>query len=345
MLKSLKLINFRNFSEKNLENFSEKNFIIWENGMWKTNSLEAISLLCNNSILNISLEDMVKFSKDYFFIEVEDLEWKKFSFYYSKIDKKKKYSINGKKVSKKKFVEESYKCTIFSPIFMNMMYLSPSLRRDFLDNILKSSYPNFEELKKSYKKILKSRNSTLKAISENKAKEEELDFWDEKFIEVSEIYYDFRFKITNFLAKQIKNIDKFLSIKTENIVFDYKTKVDKENIKNSLKNYLEKNRKRDIIIWKTAIWPHIDDFEILINDKNISHISSRWEIKSTILYLKLLEWIFIEKKTGKKPILIIDDLLSELDENHKNTLLENISYYQAFISNIKEIENNLCIKI
>ncbi len=345
MLKSLKLINFRNFSEKYLENFSEKNFIIWENGKWKTNSLEAISLIWNNSILKINLDDLVQISKDYFFIEIENFDNEKLSFYYSKTDKKKNYSINGKKTSRKKFFEKSYKCSIFSPIFMNLLYLSPSLRREFLDDILKSSYPDFEEVKKSYKKILKSRNSLLKAISEGKAKEEELDFWNEKFIKITEKYYNFRFKIVDFFTKQIKNIDKFLSIKTDDINFEYKTKVDKNNLEKSIKNYLDKNRKRDIIIWKTAIWPHIDDFDIIINEKNISNISSRWEIKSTILYLKLLEWIFIEKKTWKKPILIIDDLLSELDENHKNTLLENISYYQSFISNIENIEWYSCIKI
>ena len=75
------------------------------------------------------------------------------------------------------------------------------------------------------------------------------------------------------------------------------------------------------------------------------HYASRWETKSIIIYLKLLEGIFIEKKTGKKPILIIDDLISELDESHKDMLLKKINYYQTFISNIYEQENTFYIKI
>jgi DNA replication and repair protein RecF len=78
---------------------------------------------------------------------------------------------------------------------------------------------------------------------------------------------------------------------------------------------------------------------------SLIHYASRWETKSVIIYLKLLEWIFIEKKTSKKPILIIDDLLSELDESHKDMLLEKIVYYQTFISNITEDKNSFYIKI
>jgi DNA replication and repair protein RecF len=95
---------------------------------------------------------------------------------------------------------------------------------------------------------------------------------------------------------------------------------------------------RDIILQKTQIWPHIDDFEIRVDGINVTHYASRWEIKSIIIYLKLLEWLFIEKKTWKKPIMLIDDLLSELDDLHKNMLLKKIEYYQTFISSIYKIE-------
>lgn len=345
MIKSLKIINFRNFSKKIFDTFSEKNFIIWENWKWKTNTLEAIAVLCNNSILKVSFDDLVKIWEDYFFIELENSNSEKFSIYYSKKDKKKKYSINWKKTTRKNFIQKSFKSVVFSPIFMNLMYLSPSLRRDFLDDISKNSFDKFENIKRDYKKILKSRNSVLKAVFENKAKESEIDFWDNKFIEISEKYYNYRFIIINFFETQIQNIKKFLSIEIENLEFKYETKVEKENISESIKNYLKKNRKRDIIIWKTAIWPHIDDFVIKINKLDISNIASRWEIKSTILYLKLLEGIFIEKKNWKKPILIIDDLLSELDKEHKNILLKNISYYQTFISNIETWEEKNYIKL
>lgn len=345
MIKELKLVNFRNFKEKIINNFEIENFIIWENWKWKTNILEALSQLWNNSITKLNLDDLVKMWEDYFFIEIKDEKDNKYSFYYSKTDNKKNYLINNKKSSRKEFRDFSHSCVIFSPIMMNMVYLSPTLRRDFLDDTLKSSYHDYEKLLKDYKKILKSRNSTLKAIHDNKVKENEIDFWNSKFIDISCEIYKYRFKFIKFLEESIINTKEYFGSKIENITFDYKTKIDRDDIENSIKKYLEKNFKRDIVLWRTHIWPHVDDFEIKTDWVSLIHYASRWETKSIIIYLKLLEGIFIEKKTGKKPILIIDDLLSELDESHKDMLLKKINYYQTFISNIYEQENTFYIKI
>lgn len=345
MIKELKLVNFRNFSNKHIKNFEMENFIIWENWKWKTNILEALSILWNNSITKLNLDDLVKMWEDYFFVEIINQKDDKLSFYYSKKDKKKNFMINNKKTTKKNFVENSHKCVIFSPIMMNMLYLSPSLRRDFLDEALNSSYLEYWNLMKNYKKILKSRNMLLKAIRDEKAKEEDIVFWDKSFIDISVKIYTFRLKFINFLKESIINTTEYFSWKIEIVEFEYKTKIDFENIEDSIKSYLDKNFKRDIILWTTHIWPHVDDFDIIIDWISLVHFASRWEVKSVIIYLKLLEWIFIEKKSDKKPILIIDDLLSELDENHKKMLLKKVNYYQTFISNITEEENTNYIKI
>ncbi|PZM85057.1 hypothetical protein DLH72_02270 [Candidatus Gracilibacteria bacterium] len=345
MINSLKLVNFRNFSDKKIEKFELKNFIVGENGRGKTNTLEALSILGNNSILKLSLDDLVKVGEDYFFLEIEDSEKGKIGFYYSKKDKRKNFLLNGKKITKKIFLENSYSCVIFSPIVMNMMYLSPTLRREFLDEVLKSSFYDYEVLLKDYKKILKSRNSCLKAIYEGKASKEEIFFWDKKFIEISEKIYNYRFQLIDFFEKSIKNIENYFSVKFEQICFNYVSKVSKNTVGQDIKKYLEKNIDRDIILGRTSIGPHIDDFDIILDGISLSKFASRGEVKSVIIYIKLLEGIFIEKKTGKKPILIIDDLLSELDDNHKNTLIDKIIYYQSFISNIREDDGSFYIKI
>jgi len=334
MITELKLINFRNFESLKLENLDKHNFIIGENWKWKTNILEAISILWNNSITWLSLEELIKKWEDYFFIEYKTESGKKLSLSYEKEKKKKTYIINNNKTTKKKFIQASYSCVIFSPIVMNIMYLSPSLRRDLIDNILKSSFPEYDILLSNYKKILKSRNKLLKNIYENKSSKKELDFWNEKFIKTAEEIYKYRFKIVNFFSSSIKNSLEYFSWKIKKIEFLYKTKITQENIENDIRVYLEKNFERDLILWRTYIWPHIDDFEILIDWNPLTHFASRWETKSIIIWLKLIEWIFIEKMTNKKPILLIDDLLSELDETHKNLLLKKLEYYQSFISSI-----------
>lgn len=341
MIRELKLVNFRNFKEKEITNFEWENFIVWENWKWKTNILEAIARMTNNSITKLSFDDLIMLWEDYFFIEMKD-ENKSFSIYYSQKENKKSFMINNKKTSSKKFYEEAYTSVIFSPSTMNMFYLSPGLRRDFLDDTLKSSFPQYEKIQKDYKKILKSRNSILKAINEWKAEKDEIVFWNNQFIEKASNIYEYRFKLIDFLKSSIKNIEECFSWKIDNIELKYITKIEKENAKNDISNYLEKNFERDLILQKTHIWPHIDDFEILVDWKNIIQFASRWEVKSVIIYLKLLEGLFVERMTNKKPIMLIDDLLSELDNTHKDILLSKIKYYQTFITNInlKEKENN-----
>ena len=338
MIKELKLVNFRNFSEKRITDFESENFIVWENGKWKTNILEAISQLSNNSITKLNFDDLVKLWENYFFIEFKDENLNSYSLYFSQKDMKKNFMINNKKVSSKKFFQESYASVIFSPSTMNMFYLSPSLRRDFIDDTLKSSFNEYDKLLKDYKKILKSRNSVLKAINEWKAQKIEIEFWNKEFIIKSAEIYKFRFKLIEFLESSIQNVLEYFSWKISKVEFKYITKISKEQIETDIKDYLEKNIDRDIILQKTHIWPHIDDFEILADWKNITQYASRWEVKSIIIYLKLLEWLFIEKTIWKKPIMIIDDLLSELDDKHKDILLNKIKYYQSFISSISEIK-------
>lgn len=351
MIKKLKLVNFRNFDNLILEDLNKQNFIIWENWKWKTNILEAISLIWNNSLTWLSLNELIKKWQDYFFIEYNNEAWDKIWFSYSreikdnKITNKKKYLINNKSVTKNKYLEYSYKTVIFSPIIMNMMYLWPSLRRDFLDNLLKSSFLEYEKLSTDYKKILKSRNKLLQNIEKQKSKIEELDFWNKEFIKKASSIYKYRFKIINFLKESINHTKEYFWEKVENIELIYKTKINENNIEFDLKEYLEKNIKRDIILWKTPLWPHIDDFDIILDWISLTNFASRGETKSIIIWLKLLEWIFIEKMTQNKPILLIDDLLSELDENHKNLLLNKIEYYQTFISSIKRPDKKNIIKI
>jgi len=119
--------------------------------------------------------------------------------------------LNNNKVTRKKIIQITNKCVIFSPIIMNMLYLSPNLRRSFLDDLLKSSFPEYEKILSDYKKIVKHRNKTLKSIYELKSNKEEIKFWNQKFIDEATKMYIYRFKIINFLKKSINSTIKFFS--------------------------------------------------------------------------------------------------------------------------------------
>jgi len=351
MIKKIKIKNFRNFSCEEFF-FSEwQNAIIWENWKWKTNILEAIWLFSLINLSKIDFDNLVKKDENIFFIESEIENWDRIAISYDKKNKIKKYLLNNKSSSKKKISEISDKVVFFSPILMNIIYLSPNLRRDFLDEILLKTFDKYKKELNNYKKILISRNKVLKNIRDWKSKKSEIEFWDEKFIESSSIIYNYRFWITNFLEENTLDFTKYFWDKVWKFKFKYKTKIKqnfnldkKENIKNIRKQilkYLKDNLDKDIILSTTNIWPHIDDFEIFLDDFSISKFASRWEVKSIIIWLKLLEIKFIEKYCNKKPILLIDDLLSELDNNHKDLLLNNIKWYQVYITSINNNYDNI----
>jgi DNA replication and repair protein RecF len=225
---------------------------------------------------------------------------------------------------------------IFSPTTMNMFFLWPTLRRDFLDNILLSSFSEYDKIMKNYKKSLLNRNKVLKNISKWKSDISEIKFWDEEFIKHCINVYEYRKIIIDFLSKNSQKLVSSFNWKIEKLEFNYISIVGNaglHSLQEQIKNYLAENLQKDIILKTTSIWPHRDDFNLII-DWNIDLVdfASRWETKTVILGLKNLEIQFIEEKTKRKPILIIDDLLSELDKKHKNIFINSIEWYQTFIT-------------
>ena len=162
MIQTLKLKNFRNFTNEIFHFDAEKTFIIWENGQWKTNILEALSLLTGNSILWLHFEHLVQETHQLFFIECSDNKWNTIGIAFDKSSKKKVYKINGKNTTARFLQQHFTKSVVFSPIIMNMMYLSPSLRRDFLDNILTNSYTEYGSLLKNINILFNNVINSLK---------------------------------------------------------------------------------------------------------------------------------------------------------------------------------------
>jgi DNA replication and repair protein RecF len=153
--------------------------------------------------------------------------------------------------------------------------------------------------------------------------------------------YLFREILVVFLQKHSQELTRWFSGKISTISFEYicqknfQLSSNKFTLHENISNILKEHVQKDIILRTTSFWPHRDDFTIMIDDKiPLINFASRGEVKTTILWLKKFEIMFIEKYTLRKPILIIDDLLSELDREHKNLFLWALDWYQTFISEI-----------
>lgn len=261
------------------------------------------------------------------------------AFSYTQDWKKRKYFLSGKSTTKQK-IKEIYPHVIsFHPMMMNMMYLSPSERRKFLDEILSQAFPEYGSYLQKYKKILTSRNRVLKNIHEGKSGRSEIDFWNLEFIKYTEKIYIYRKKICDFFIDNSSSLQQYFFGKVKDISFVYDTKTDISAPWDSIKAYINSNFEKEILLKKTLRWPHLDDFQILLDGIELIQFASRWEVKSIILWLKFLETDFLKKYSSKSDIIfIIDDLLSELDEEHRKLLLNHIDWYQSIMSSIEDFE-------
>jgi len=337
-LKEIKLKNFRNFSNEKLLISESLTQIIWNNWKWKTNILEAIALLTWNDFLWINFNHLINKNEDIFFIQA-NIDWINFSISFDKIKNKKTYFIWDKKTTKNKFNEKTIKSVVFDPQFMNLMYFSPSNRRDYIDSLLSNTFPGYNKLIIMYKNTLKNRNKILKNIWIWKSNIDEIYFWNNEFIKQAIEIYKYRFFLNKYIINNIVSYKDFFLWKIDKINFKYITNIDINNIENNLKDYLENNLNKDILLWTTRIWPHIDDFDITIDNISIKDFSSRWEMKSILIWLKLIELKFLEENTKQKPILLIDDLYSEIDDKHKELLLKYIEKYQTITTSIIPISS------
>lgn len=349
MLNKIKILNFRSIQNMDLY-FKKINNIIWNNWAWKTNILQAISFLFQNNVSNLKIDELLKIWEktlyiEWFYLNSDWLE-NKLTFSYDLESNKKQITLNWKKITKKILHDNILKISYFSHMSMNLFYLWPKYRRYFLDEILKNIFYDYQKIVSDYEKILKTRNKILKNIFEEKSSKDEIFFWNNEFIKLAKKIYEYRINLNNYIAENIIDNKNIFQNKVNNITYKYITKVDLNDIENCIKDYLDKNLERDILLQKTHIWPHIDDFDIIIDWKSLVNFASRWEIKSMLINLKLLEINYIKKITWKFPIILIDDLTSELDFEHSNLILEKLSNLQIFFTSILPInQKNNIIKL
>lgn len=273
MITTLKLKNFRSFAEKEFFFERNMNLVVGENGKGKTNILEAIALLSGNDLIHVENESLVTYGENIFFIGADDTDGKQLVLGYDKTLNKKKHIIQLKATTKKKMQETFGPVVMFHPMLMNMMYMGPKYRRDFMNTLLSQAFPEYGPLLKKYKNITINRNKILKSIRDGHSSRGEITFWNEQFILFATRIYSYRFQLIDFFQKNEKKLVQYFEGKVPDLHIHYKTKVSKTC--EELSEYLTENLERDIIIGKTQIGPHTDDLEIHVLEHQLTSFASR----------------------------------------------------------------------
>ena len=337
-IKSIKLENFRNYTFQEI-NFSDKiNNIFGNNAQGKTNILEAIFVCSLGKSFRTNIDkELINIEKDFSTAEIEFVKKDRKGKIKLELKEKKEFYLNDIKLKKISDVLGNIYVVLFSPQDINILKNDPSKRRRFLNIMISQLRPMYVHTLNKYNKTLEQRNNYLKKIKYEKASIEMLEIWDEQLAKLGSKIYIYRKEFVEKINHKIKNIH--LNVAGENIEIKYKS-----NIKSPEKYLNELKQKRNIDIEKgyTNIGIHRDDFEIYINDKNISIYGSQGQQRSSIISLKLAEAEVIYEEMDEHPIILLDDFMSELDKNRIKGFVENIKENQVIITSTDKImlENN-----
>lgn len=329
----LKLQNFRNFASKKIIFDKSLTAVIGKNGSGKSNILEAVGLLSGIRPLKVETDlDLVRFGQTSAKVEgmvLSGNEKKDLIVNFQVIDGQrvgKSFYIGNYKKRLVDFVEV-FSIVIFEPADLDLVFGSPSLRRKHLDRFLSSVDSSYWRSVSAYGKIVSRRNKILLRISEGKSKPLELGFWDERLLAhgkyISKVREEF-FEYLNFLeptfAKTAKGRGGLTDLSWE--------------LKQSLlsEEKLTGNRDRDIAAGMTLSGPHRDDFRFKFKGRDLEYFGSRGEQRMAVLALKLAELEYLKVKKGERPVLALDDIFSELDWEHRDTVLSVISNQQTIIT-------------
>ena len=331
ILKQINLVNFRNYEKLKLKFNKGINILYGSNAQGKTNLLESIyflgltkshrPIIDNNLIMNgkttSNIEGIINNGK---------LD-KKLNINFDSSNKK--LFIDNNQIKKVSDYISNLNIIIFCPDDLELIKLSPQVRRKYLNMELSQLYSNYYIVLNEYTKLLKIRNNYLKKYNKHEPVDDNyFDILTNYLVDKAILIYKMRYKFINKINdyceniyKNIMNIDNFKIIYKPNIndlnIFD-------ENIKNNLLNIINKNKDMDIKLCCTLIGPHKDDFEFYLNDKNLKLYGSQGQQRAAVLTLKLSEIELFKKYKENTPILLLDDIFSELDDNKKNNLLKYI---------------------
>jgi len=233
----------------------------------------------------------------------------------------KKFLINGVAKRRVDFAANLI-AVLFSPADLDIIIGSPSLRRNLLDDVLEQTDRDYRIANIAYVKALRQRNALLEVVRETgQRSEKQFEYWDKLVIENGQILTEKREEFIEFVNKNIKDI------------FDFKLSYDRSEIS---RERLDQYSSAEIASAVTLVGPHRDDFVILMAKENdfydVKSFGSRGQQRLAILQLKSLQIKFIEEKIGKKPLLLLDDIFSELDEGHINLILEKTGSEQTIIT-------------
>lgn len=341
-IKELKLRNYRNYNKLEVSFDDKINVIIGENAQGKTNLMEAIHVLAFTKSHRTSHEkELIQWEKEYAKIEGR-VEKRNQNIPLEIIisNKGKKAKLNHLEQKRLSDYVGAANVVMFAPEDLTLVKGPPSIRRRFIDMELGQIQPTYIYHLTQYQKILKQRNHLLKQLQRNNLSDRTmLEVLTTQIIEHASIILEKRFSFLKLLRSWANKIHYSISRNLEQLEIEYQATIEvsevenKENISNIYLTKFNEIQEKEIERGTTLIGPHRDDLLFFVNNKDVQTYGSQGQQRTTALSLKLAEIELIHSEVGEYPILLLDDVLSELDDYRQSELLNTIQgKVQTFVS-------------
>ncbi|MBR0431007.1 DNA replication and repair protein RecF [Candidatus Saccharibacteria bacterium] len=333
IIKSINLTNFRNHDTYRLECHQNTSLILGKNGSGKTSVLEAIYISTRGKSFRASDHEIIKNGTEFYRIELEYSSGEKILITY---DGNNKIFLILDKKSKRLPKKHQYPIVLFLPSDLNLISHAPSRRRDYFDRVFSEFDENYNQNLLKYEKSLKQRNEILK---NEFITQDSLFSWNLLLAKYGTKLFNSRQKFIQEINQELTKTYRSIAENADEIEIFYKSEASGLSESKYL-NILEENFQKDLLIKHTSFGVHHDDYVFYFNHKIADGSASRGETRSIILALKFIEANLIYDKQHKKPIILLDDVFSELDPTRRRCLIKNFRNHQVIITSVEDFQDN-----
>ena len=334
-LKKISIINYKNILDKEYELDPKINCFVGDNGVGKTNILDAVyHLSLGKSYFNVKNDQLINRGKDYMLVDgVFELNNKNESIVFSlKIGEKKVLKRNGKPYKKFSNHIGLIPVVLISPYDNDLINEGSSERRKFIDSIISQNDKEYLINLIAYTRVIQNRNKLLKQY--NRSVDFDLDtikVYDDQIYKLSEPIFKARDKFIKEFTPLVLEKYKHISDDKEKISIEYKSDL----INNHIENLIKDSFQKDVILQYTSVGLHKDDFVFNIDENRIKRFGSQGQQKSFLIALKLAQFDYLKNETGNSPILLMDDVFDKLDLMRVKRIVEIVNstnFGQLFLS-------------
>lgn len=335
IIKEIELKNFRNYSDLKVEFNKGINFIVGENAKGKTNLVEAIYTLSSaNSFRTLDATEMIKFKEKSAYVKCKlDIKNSTKIIEITYVPQGKKIKINNTSVKKVSELSSVVKVCLFSPKDTQLLKEAPKLRRNYVNSMISKLSTTYLNALITYEKILKERNDAFKAFNVNKTL---IDILRDRLIELNRTIFKERRMFFEKINETLANIYPRISLHNQKMAVKYLPMLNydtKEEYMERLEQDFYANEEEEYRKKTTLFGVHKEDFEVYIDGRDVAKFGSQGENRMCVLALKIAPY-YLVSDLDNRGIVILDDVLSELDEIHEENLIRYLeTLNQVFITN------------